>query len=91
MPAQPDEPTRTRWGVPLVAIGLLFGAYAGSYHALVLRELPSVRTRGTVFVPFIPDYQYGGVIAHAIFWPAHWLDRNLVRPEYWRGRMSVDH
>jgi hypothetical protein len=76
----------------LAALLLLFGAYMGSYYAMVDGYLPEHTSdyRGR-FSPFVlrPTYRIGSEAVAVIFWPANQIDR-LIRPRVWDGHESPD-
>ena len=69
----------------LAAILLLFGAYMGSYYAMLEGKYYTPKTviawpDGKQDSPWLPEYSIDG--AASVLAPANRLDR-LIRPGYW--------
>ena len=71
------RPTPIIVGIP-AAFLLLFGAYMGSYYAL----LEPIRNYS--IAPPMPTYHWNSGPVAQFFFPAHLLDR-WIRPSYWRA------
>ena len=79
---------RRRFWLKLAA-GLLFAvvAYGGAYSAMVVAARGSVFGWSATLPPAVPVYLhlftlYGDEL-RPFFAPAHWVDRTLLRPEFW--------
>jgi hypothetical protein len=69
--------------VTLIGVGC---GYVGSYYTLIIRR----EFHADPIVIHDADYRLGGVIAHVVFAPMHFVDVRLRR-EYWHPRfMSED-
>lgn len=68
--------------VATIALPLLFSAaYLGSYFAML--DPSDVEFGIWVDDGAFPVYRVDGAFVKTIFWPAHQLDRRLLRPNYW--------
>jgi hypothetical protein len=65
----------------LAALLLLFGAYMGSYYALLSGQTFQF---SSTTAPVKPQYRGNIEIATKILIPAHQIDR-LIRPGYWNS------
>ena len=74
----------------LITVVMLVGfptLYLGAYYALIE---PPVAVGGLGFVMIqAPSYRIGGDAAAFFFAPAHYIDRNWIRPAAWESHFDI--
>jgi hypothetical protein len=73
-------------GLVLTGVIVIF-AYVGSYLALVERDTSKINVNSTARLH--ARYRFGGTWAHAVFLPAHRIDRRLRRDHWEVGALEA--
>ena len=73
--------------IALVTVVLLLAGYMATYYGLLADDPVEVTfaDTGETTLCFVspPTYRAGGPTARAIFYPAHLVERHIVRPRQW--------
>ena len=66
---------------------VMLAAWMAAYFSLVQPVLCGSSMKG--FTGFTSvEYRIGGAYAKALFAPVHWIDRNVIRPGYWKWNLK---
>jgi hypothetical protein len=71
----------------LAALLLLFGAYMGSYYAMLRSAAKDGDSNGRPVGDWWPVYRIEARPVRYFMWPAHQLDR-LIRRDYWEADLD---
>ena len=73
--------------VPTISMAIML--WGGAYFVLVSRTPAMAASTISGPMPVPPCYQCGGAFAETVFFPLHWVDRQL-RPHYWSIDIESD-
>ena len=69
----------------VLTVAAMFGLYGLAYYGTVTPCLAIQSESGGPALVREPQYRFWHQLSPTLFYPMHWVDRTLVRPEQWKS------